>query len=36
MYGFTVHSKTSDKYPYNSDGVYQFIRGILVDLSDHY
>ena len=31
-----MHNKSSDKYLYNRDGVYQFIRRIPVDLSDHY
>ena len=31
-----MHNKLSDKYLYNRDGVYQFIRRIPVDLSDHY
>ena len=30
-----MHNKSSDKYLYNRDGVYQFIRRIPVDLSDH-
>ena len=33
---YDMHSKSSDKYLYNRDGVYQFIRRIPVDLSDHY
>ena len=31
-----MHNKSSDKYLYNREGVYQFIRRIPVDLSDHY
>ena len=31
-----MHNKYSDKYLYNRDGVYQFIRRIPVDLGDHY
>ena len=31
-----MHNKYSDKYLYNRDGGYQFIRRIPVDLSDHY
>ncbi|MDC0398690.1 site-specific integrase [Alphaproteobacteria bacterium] len=31
-----MHNKSSDKYLYNRDGVYQFIRRIPTDLSDHY
>ena len=31
-----MHNKSSDKYLYNRDGVYQFIRRIPNDLSDHY
>ena len=31
-----MHDKPSDKYLYNRDGVYQFIRRIPNDLSDHY
>ena len=31
-----MHNKPSDKYLYNRDGVYQFIRRIPNDLSDHY
>ena len=31
-----MHNKSSNKYLYNRDGVYQFIRRIPVDLSDHY
>ena len=31
-----MHNKSSDKFLYNRDGVYQFIRRIPVDLSDHY
>ena len=31
-----MHNKYSDKYLYNRDGVYQFIRRIPTDLSDHY
>jgi len=31
-----MHNKSSDKYLYNRDGVYQFVRRIPTDLSDHY
>ena len=31
-----MHNKSSDKYLYNRDGVYQFIRRIPNDLTDHY
>ena len=31
-----MHNKYSDKYLYSRDGVYQFIRRIPTDLSDHY
>ena len=31
-----MYNKLSDKYLYNRDGVYKFIRRIPVDLSDHY
>ena len=31
-----MHNKSTDKYLYNRDGVYQFIRRIPVDLSDQY
>jgi len=31
-----MHNKSSDKYLYNRDGVYQFIRRTPVDLNDHY
>ena len=34
--GYKLHNKSSDKYLYNRDGVYQFIRRIPNDLSDHY
>ena len=33
---YIIHNKSSDKYLYNRDGVYQFIRRIPNDLSDHY
>ena len=33
---YIMHNKSSDKYLYNREGVYQFIRRIPVDLSDHY
>ena len=31
-----MHNKLSDKYLYNRDGVYQFIRRVPIDLTDHY
>ena len=33
---YIKHNKSSEQYLYNRDGVYQFIRRIPTDLSDHY
>ena len=33
---YKIRNKSSDKYLYNRDGVYDFVRRIPNDLSDHY